>query len=324
MSIASLILGIIGMIFSCVLIGVIPCFVGLVLGIVALATKRPKNKTAVAGIIVSGIGILLFVVTLSIILDPEAQTEESSDEVKKEKVYLTEEEIPQLFSDPEQFEGKYVVLTGKIFTEPDDSGDYIGLQIWNKPEESENNFYVVAPKDGTEYESDAYVIVDGLVDGEMSGRNLVGGKVTAPLIIADKVEISTYKDVARPTIKEYSFEDLKWEKYGYSVSITKIEIAEQETRVYLTVKNGGESEFQLFEHETKIVQNGKQYETEVNYDADYPELQTDLLPGTESSGVLVFRNIEPDANFQIYMDVYSENWDEELEPFKLDITVQEK
>lgn len=285
--------------------------------------KFPKILIIILAVIAAIVIIFVAIILASVIVSSRDQNNVNYEEENiEEKVYLTEEEIPQLFSDPERFKGKYVVLTGKIFTEPEDGGDYVALQIWGKPEDSENNFLVVAPKDGTEYESDSYVIVDGLVDGEMSGENLIGGEITAPLIIADKVEISTYKDVVSPTIKEYSFDDLKLEQYGYSVSVTKVEIADKETRLYLTVNNNGGSKFNLFEYDVKIVQNGKQYETEPNYYADYPELQTDLLPGTESSGVLVFQNIEPDSDFQIYIEGYSDNWEEDLEPFKFDVAVQ--
>lgn len=322
MEILSLVLGIIGFLLIFSGIGIGPCVIGLVLGIVSLITKKPRKKTAISGIVVSGFGIFIFVVLVSVAIGSSISTVDYTDEISEEKIYLEKEEIPQLFSNPEEFKGKYVVLTGKIFIEPEDEGDYVGLQIWNKPEKTENNFLVVAPKDGTEYELGSYVIVDGLVDGEMSGENLIGGEITAPLIIADKVEISTYKDVVSPTIKEYSFDDLKLEQYGYSVAVTKVEIADKETRLYLTVNNNGGSKFNLFEYDVKIVQNGKQYETEPNYYADYPELQTDLLPGTESSGVLVFQNIEPDSDFQIYIEGYSDNWEEELEPFKFDVAVQ--
>lgn len=252
----------------------------------------------------------------------QKENEASSETKTEEKVYLTEEEISQLFSDPDQFKGKYVKLSGQVFIEPEDAGDYIGLQIYSNPESLDNNFLVKAPKDGTEYASDSYVIVDGKIEGTVTGENMMGGIVSAPLIDADTVEISSYKDVVRPTVKEYTFESLSTDQYGYSVSVTKVEFAEQETRVYATVKNNGGSKFSIFSYSAKLIQNGQQYEVEMNYYADYPELQSEVLPGTESSGVIVFPAIDPSMDFQFYAEGYSENWEEDIQPYQLDVTAQ--
>lgn len=63
MSVASLILGIIGLLTSCIVIGIIPSIIGLILGI--LSMKSTKNKGAsIAGIVTSAVGILIFVIIL--------------------------------------------------------------------------------------------------------------------------------------------------------------------------------------------------------------------------------------------------------------------
>ena len=239
-----------------------------------------------------------------------------------EKVYLTDEEIPQFFLDPDSFKGKYIKLTGEVFTAPQDTGEYVELQVWNDPENSKNNFLVKAPKDGTEYTSESYVVVDGKIEGMVTGTNLVGGIVSAPIIDAEKVEISSYKDVVRPTIKECEFDALTIDQYGYSVSIDKVEYAELETRIYITVKNNGGSKFSIFSYSAKLIQNGQQYETETNFYADYPDLQSEVLPGTESSGVLVFPTIDANTDFQFYAEGYSENWEEDIQPYQLSVAVQ--
>lgn len=289
--------------------------------------KKKKGGRGILKIIIVIFAILVILVIIGSVFGGESNTSEegkipTSSESSDEKVYLTDEEIPQLFSDPDQFKGKYVKLTGKVFVEPEDTGDYIGLQVWNDPDNAANNFLVKAPKDGTEYNSESYVIVDGKIEGEVTGTNIVGGEVNAPMIAADKVEISDYKTVVRPTIKEYTFESLGADQYGYSVSVTKVEFAEQETRVYATVKNNGGSKFSVFGYSAKLIQGGQQYEIEANYNADYPELQSEVLPGTESSGVLVFQATDPNTDFQVYIEGYSDNWEESIQPYQLSATIQ--
>lgn len=66
MAVASLILGIIGMVFSCIAIGIFPALIGLILGIIS-ASKNNKNKgIAIAGIITSVIAIIIFIIMLVI------------------------------------------------------------------------------------------------------------------------------------------------------------------------------------------------------------------------------------------------------------------
>lgn len=283
---------------------------------------KPKKKGGCLKVLLVIVAVIVVIGIIGSLGGGDDNESGNSEVSNEEKVYLKDEEIPQLFTDPDQFEGKYVKLTGKIFTEPEDAGDYIGLQVWNNPENAENNFLVTAPKDGTEYSVDSYVVVDGRVDGSFTGENLVGGVVTAPMIEADTVTISNYKDVMRPTIKEISFDSLQEEQYGYSVSITKVEFAEQETRVYATVKNDGESKLSIWGYSAKLIQNGQQYEAEMNYDADYPELQSEILSGTESSGVIVFPAIDPNTDCEVYIEGYSDNYEEDIEPYQFDVTAQ--
>lgn len=61
LGIASLILGIIGLLFSMIFIGIFPCVISLILAIVVIANKNVKHSLAVAGCICSVIGISVFV-----------------------------------------------------------------------------------------------------------------------------------------------------------------------------------------------------------------------------------------------------------------------
>ena len=67
--IAAFILGIIGLLLSIVLIGIIPCIISLVLGFTALSHKGNKGS-AICGISFSCVGILIFVLMLRTIFTP--------------------------------------------------------------------------------------------------------------------------------------------------------------------------------------------------------------------------------------------------------------
>lgn len=60
LGIASLVLGIIGLILSIAFIGIVPCVLALVFSLVVLKKKDKKHGLAIAGLICSIIGILIF------------------------------------------------------------------------------------------------------------------------------------------------------------------------------------------------------------------------------------------------------------------------
>lgn len=74
--IAALVLGILGLILSCVGIGIIPCIIGFVFAIVGLSQKDRGHGTAIAGLVCSVIGISIFVllVVFSSIFDDKSTT----------------------------------------------------------------------------------------------------------------------------------------------------------------------------------------------------------------------------------------------------------
>ena len=70
--------------------------------------------------------------------ESEKEAGDSSDD-KGEVVYIDESEIDYIYSDPSSYKGKYVILSGKVFGEPERDGESVYLQMWQKPEEAENN-----------------------------------------------------------------------------------------------------------------------------------------------------------------------------------------
>lgn len=67
LGIASLILGIIGMLLSFIAIGIFPCVISLILAIIGILNKKTKHGTCIAGIVCSAIGIGIFAIIISFI-----------------------------------------------------------------------------------------------------------------------------------------------------------------------------------------------------------------------------------------------------------------
>ncbi|HDX9580272.1 TPA: hypothetical protein ROX88_003905 [Bacillus pseudomycoides] len=65
------------------------------------------------------------------------------------------------------------------------------------------------------------------------GENMVGGKITAPVVKAKSATKAEYKDAFSPTKKAIDVNQ-KVSQNGYDITVNKIEIADEETRVYVT------------------------------------------------------------------------------------------
>lgn len=85
MATVSLILGIVGVLLSCVVVGIIPSIIGLILGIMALKKGTLKKKTAVCGIGFSSVGIALFVIIMVLAVNSDGFKQGYEDAISAEE-----------------------------------------------------------------------------------------------------------------------------------------------------------------------------------------------------------------------------------------------
>lgn len=227
------------------------------------------------------------------------------------------DEIKSLYTSPAKFKNHYVELTGVVFTAPEYDDDGVYLQMMADIKNYSNNTIVYINDKDFEVKQNDYLHITGLVGDEFTGENAFGGDVTAPVITAKEYKVLEYKDALAPTIKTINVNQTQTQ-LGYSVTVQKIEYAENETRVYVKVDNRGINKFSVYSFNSKITQNGKQYEEQDNWDAEYPEIQTELLVGNSSEGVIVFPALSEGA-FTLIIEGSSDNWEEKLNPYTFNI-----
>ena len=253
--------------------------------------------------------------------EPTRRPSESVEE--PQMAPLTEDEIKRMYSSPEDYIGRTVELVGQVFAGVDYDEDGVYFQMWADAENFNNNTVVAYLDPSFTVEDNQYVRVKGTVADVLVGENMMGATVTAPLIRADELAVLTYKEAVMPTIAVAEATTKTIEQRGYSVTVQTVELAEEETRAYISVTNNGSSTFSLYEFNMLLIQDGTQYEYTWNFMADYPELQTDIRPGITSEGVVVFPAIK-ETPFQIIMEGDSGDWNEELEEYIFDFNICNK
>lgn len=242
-----------------------------------------------------------------------------TEEIQQEP--LTQDELRFMFSNPDDYIGSKVELSGIVFGSVDSDEDGIYFQIWSDPINMDWNTVIGYLDPTFQVEDGQYVKVTGVVDHVAEGENMMGVTITAPAILADTVEVSSYIDVVSPTIATASAAQPTVDQHGYAVTLEKVELAENETRLYVSLTNNGSGNFTLYDFNATIIQAGTQYEYQPNYDADYPELQTDIRPGVTTEGVITFPAVQQ-TPFQVIMEAHSDNWSENFSEYTFDVSFE--
>ena len=132
LGIASLVLGIIGLVTTCIVVGIIPSVISWILGIITLVRKNTKKGVAIAGVTCSSIGIILFIIMfmvansidndkeLSDVQEPQNNIEEqqkAEDALKPEVQKSIKEKQDTIAVPPEtiQKSDKNMVMVGESF-----------------------------------------------------------------------------------------------------------------------------------------------------------------------------------------------------------------
>ena len=235
---------------------------------------------------------------------------------------LSDSEIKRMYSNPSDYIGSTVELVGVIFGGVDYDGDGIYFQMWADPENIDYNTVVAYFDPELTLEDGQYIRISGTVIDVFEGENMMGGQIVAPAIQADTLEVISYKDAVRPTVATATAINNTVEQYGYSVTVQSVELAEKETRAYISVTNNGSSEFSLYGFNMVLIQDGTQYEYTPNYMADYPELQSSIRTGITTEGVVVFPAIQQEP-FQIIMEASTYDWNQPLQEYVFDFNIAE-
>lgn len=244
----------------------------------------------------------------------------------EEIVYLEESEIKGLFTNPDEYKGKYVKLSGQLLDAPEKDGDTVALQAWYDVVNYDQSFIVYT--DSAEgIESQDYVWIDGKIDGAFSGENVFGAEIECPLIVDAKVTKGSYLEIVTPTIAEIS-PAVSQDQNGIVVTVDKVEYAKDETRLYVTINNGTDYNYSCGVYSAKLIVNDKQIDindaSQTLYNSpELTELSYEVMAGTSSSGTIIFPAIEQNTPFQFVLpDSYSDNYDLTFTNYKIDVPAE--
>lgn len=264
---------------------------------------------------------MLFAFSLLVACGAGDSNEKTSESEKQSGEVLAEEDYGKMYTEPKKFKGYEVTQSGKVFTEPEYDEDGVYLQIFADPKNSEKNTVLFYADPSFEVESQQYVQWTGIIRDEFKGENMLGGKVVAPMIEATDLQIISYFDAVAPTLETIEVNETQ-NQHGYELTVDKVEIAEEQLRLFVTVENKSDATINFYTFNTKVVAGEKQLEELSLYEDDVEEVQTEILPGVKTSGVIVYPNPGDVKDIRFYAEGSSDNYEVKFEPFNFDIELQ--
>lgn len=217
----------------------------------------------------------------------------------------------EVYTNAKRYKGYHINIKGQVFQAMSDDGNTKGIQVWLDPDTCEQNMMIYYNTD-TEVKQGDYISCTGYIDSVTKYKNAYGANMYAPKIISSDLKQVTYIEAMAPTTATITPDNLRYKKYGYEVSVDKIEFSERETRVYVTVTNNGNANFYF--GNAVVIQDGKQYEETRNSGADYAEISNEIVTGASSSGVVAFPALSANG-FELSIDIHSDDYDERFEKF---------
>lgn len=271
---------------------------------------------------------LLFIVISLFLFMVACGEEETSDTISKKnkttevKGIVSEKDIDEMYSNPKQFKDYEVELTGIVFNEPEADEDGVYFQMFADPINSEKNTLVGLLDTDLKVKTDDYVKVTGIVKDEFEGENAFGGVVKAPVIEATKFEVVDYVTAVAPANRTIEIKE-EINQHGYHMELQKVELADEETRVYLKISNQSDVTIDFYSFNAKLIAGNKQLEENMPYlETGLPEIQSEILPGVETEGVIIFPAIDQkEKKLTFHAEGSSENYDLDYKPFIFEINI---
>ena len=230
----------------------------------------------------------------------------------KPKMHFTNDNYARLATDPDEFEGATVDVVGKIFTAPEVSGSTKAFQMFVDPRNSEWNTVVAIANPGLAVKQGDYVRVTGSVAGALGGENAFGGNVSGVSVVADKVDIVDGLALAPKAARTAS--GAASTQHGLTVTMEKVEFAASETRFFVKITNGTRTKASFYSFNAKATQGAQQFDPEHAFGYDYPEPQSEILPGVVTSGVIVFPAVGP-GKTTFHLEARTDNYMQDFQPF---------
>jgi hypothetical protein len=236
---------------------------------------RQAHVIVAAVALIAAVALVTYLVTAndSESIDPNGKSVSASD----------------LVASPHDYKNFSIDFTGKVFVVEGKAGEQ-ALQVYSDAENLDGNI-IVYNFSSTQYSEDDFVQVKGVVHDASEGENAFGAKLTIPVVIADTIQAVSADEALSPTVKLVKVDQSK--KLGkLTVTLSRVEYAENETRLYLTFDNKTSDDYELYTYTSRLVQKRERVKEKSVYDRGEDVTDSDISAGTLEKKKLYYGRVE--------------------------------
>ncbi|MCR3761460.1 hypothetical protein KYB31_21030 [Clostridium felsineum] len=225
---------------------------------------------------------------------------------------------------------------------PTNSGGYVGrkanfyAKVSNDPKSGDGRVYIQCEAENSlnmntlvkvkssnlDIKKDDVIHVVGHViksSGDDKSSDSMDG---TPTIKATKVEKTDYATAFDPAVKTIQMNQDQ-NQNGFVITVQKVEVSKNVTRVYLGLSNTSNNTVSINTFESKLIQGSNQIDISEEQSMNYPQIQTQLMQGIKSQGVLVFKNVNLGGdNVKFTITASSQDYNVQFQPYQFDISLK--
>ena len=199
---------------------------------------------------------------------------------------LTNADWPSVRSDPELIQGRRVDLRARVYAGPEEhpAGDL--FLAWVDFDNDQLSIAFVVPAAPAELTRDAFVQAFGVVDGSLTRSNSAGEEIVHPVVRVQRVLVTDRRGI-RPT-RTLLRVGQALEQRGVRVTLDRIEFADEETRVFMTVENQRAEVVSAFPTSLSIEQRQLDHPAIISVGPGVEPPRGRVEPGTTEHGAFRF------------------------------------
>jgi hypothetical protein len=207
---------------------------------------------------------------------------------------LSNADWPQVVDNPDAYRGATVNLVGRVSTvQKSRDGQFRGIHMYADAAHGQQETTIIT-RANLPLLPDDYVRARGILEGTLQSGSTAGIDLRGPVVIASALRNATFVDAASPARQR-----LRAKPYTvYNVTITpyRIDLADDETRVFLRIKNATDYTIHYNTAQSYLLNDGIRIRPHPH--RSYPQMPADLFPGSTASGVTTFRATTPGTVFK--------------------------
>ena len=220
---------------------------------------------------------------------------------------ITNSEFEIVFSNPDNYKGKWVKLTGEITQIIKRSHDNVyTFNLSSEYFDITSELWVISNPNIVLRENNCYTVEGKNVGGSEAINRLTGYTSIIPTVELEKYEETDCLDVKYPALTTLKINDSQI-LGNVKLTLHEIHIAEEHTRAFVEIENLGINDITFYDSDALIIQSKSQYPADsfMWLDAEYETIESEI-PGNIIEKGFVFFDPIGDDSFKISFEVTEE------------------